>query len=260
MGRKEGRLKLLVIGIGAGNPEHMTVQAIGALNRADVVLLPCKGESKADLAELRREICRRFLTNDRTRIVEFDLPRRDQGGAYLASVDEWHAAIADSYARLLAVELGGGGSAAFLVWGDPSLYDSTLRILARLRTAHGVDFAIEVVPGITSVQALTASHAMPLNRLAGPVLFTTGRRLKDDLAGKPDTVVVMLDGQLAFEALPTDDYDIFWGAYLGMEQEMIVAGGLAAAAAEIAAKRTSGRAENGWIMDVYILRRKASAA
>lgn len=256
-------LKLLVIGIGAGNPEHMTVQAIGALNRADVVLLPRKGESKADLAELRREICRRFLTNEKTKIVEFDLPRRDQGGAYLTSVDEWHAAIADTYARLLASELGGKGSAAFLVWGDPSLYDSTLRILAQLRAAHGVDFGIEVVPGITSVQALTASHAMPLNRLAGPVLFTTGRRLKEDLAGKPgtapDTVVVMLDGQLAFEALPADEYDIFWGAYLGMEQEMTVAGGLAAVSAEIAAKREKGRAENGWIMDVYILRRKDSA-
>lgn len=254
-------LKLLVIGIGAGNPEHMTIQAIGALNRADVVFLPRKGDSKADLAELRREICRRFLTNDRTRIVEFDLPRRaDVADAYLESVDDWHAAIAGTYARLLADELGGRGNAAFLVWGDPSLYDSTLRILARLRADHGVDFEIEVVPGITSVQALTASHAMPLNRLAGPVLFTTGRRLKDDLASRPDTVVVMLDGQLAFEELPADDYEIFWGAYLGMEQEMIVSGTLAEASGEIAAKRAGGRAENGWIMDVYILRRKGPAA
>ncbi len=130
----------------------------------------------------------------------------------------------------------------------------------RSRSAHGIGFGIEVVPGITSVQALTASHAMPLNRLAGPVLFTTGRRLEEDLAGKPDTIVVMLDGQLAFEALPADEYDIFWGAYLGMEQEMIVAGGLASASGEIAAKRAAGRAENGWIMDVYILRRKAAAA
>ncbi len=51
MNGKDDMLKLLVIGIGAGNPEHMTVQAIGALNRADVVFLPRKGESKADLAE-----------------------------------------------------------------------------------------------------------------------------------------------------------------------------------------------------------------
>lgn len=260
MSGKDGMLKLIVIGIGAGNPEHMTIQAIGALNRAEIVFLPRKGESKADLAELRREICRRFLTNDRTRIIEFDLPKRDDTpDAYRSSVDDWHEAIAGIYARLLNDELGNQGSAAFLVWGDPSLYDSTLRILERIRGTYGIDFAIEVVPGITSVQALTASHAMPLNRLTGPVLFTTGRRLEMDLVGKPDTIVVMLDGQLAFEALPAEDYDIFWGAYLGMEQEMIVAGGLALVSAEIAEKRAAGRAENGWIMDVYILRRKAAS-
>ncbi len=48
--------KILVIGIGAGNPEHMTVQAIKALNRADVLLIPTKGMEKAYLAEVRREI------------------------------------------------------------------------------------------------------------------------------------------------------------------------------------------------------------
>jgi precorrin-6A synthase len=253
-------LRLLVIGIGAGNPEHMTMQAIGALNRADIVLLPRKGDSKADLAELRREICRRYLTNPTARIVEFDLPKRDADSeAYLTSVDEWHAAIAGVYARLLADELGGQGAAAFLVWGDPSLYDSTLRILERLRETHGVAFDLEVTPGITSIQALTASHAMPLNMLAGPVLFTTGRRLARDIASGADTVVVMLDGQMAFEALPADDYDIYWGAYLGMEGEVIVGGRLADVSAEIAAKRAAGRAENGWIMDVYILRRKSRA-
>jgi precorrin-6A synthase len=251
-------LKLLVIGIGAGNPEHMTVQAIGTLNRADVVLLPRKGKSKADLADLRREICRRYLTNEATRIVEFDLPQRDRAAdAYLGSVDEWHAAIAGAYARLIEDELGGEGTAAFLVWGDPSLYDSTLRILCRLRDTHGFTFELKVIPGITSVQALTASHAMPLNRLAGPVLVTTGRRLKQDIESGADTIVVMLDGQLAFEELPAEDYEIFWGAYLGMEKETIVAGPLEEVSAEIAEKRATERAGNGWIMDVYVLRRKS---
>lgn len=253
-------LRLLVIGIGAGNPEHMTMQAIGALNRADAVLLPRKGESKADLAELRREICRRYLTNAATRIVEFDLPKRNTGNdAYLASVDEWHVQIARVYSRLLCDELRGEGTAAFLVWGDPSLYDSTLRILERLRETHGMTFELEVIPGITSVQALTASHCMTLNRLAGPVLFTTGRRLRQDIARGADTIVVMLDGQLAFETLPIADYDIFWGAYLGMEQEIVIGGSLSEVSSEIAARRAADRAQNGWIMDVYILRRKVPA-
>ena len=97
-------------------------------------VLPRKGAEKADLAELRRDICRRFLSNKATRVVEFDLPKRDTGtSSYLSSVDDWHASIATTYRDLLATALPRGGIAAFLIWGDPSLYDSTLRILERLR-------------------------------------------------------------------------------------------------------------------------------
>lgn len=253
-------LRLLVIGIGAGNPDHMTVQAIRALNRADVVLLPRKGSAKEDLAELRREICRRFLDNAKTRVVEFDLPRRDGSVSYLQAVDDWHAAIAARYHDLLAGELPNGGAAAFLVWGDPSLYDSTLRILERLRTTHGMDFELEVIPGITSVQALAASHAIPLNTVGNPVLYTTGRRLKQAPPEAADTVVVMLDGNMSFRHVAQEEYDIYWGAYIGLDQEMIVAGDLAEKASEIEAKRTAAREENGWIMDVYMLRRKNRTA
>src|SRR5688500_3129432 len=119
-------LEIVVIGIGSGNPEHMTVEAIGALNAAARVLIPRKGEAKADLADLRRAICDRYLTNPVTRIVEFDMPRRDEDAGYREGVEAWHHAIAGVYARLLD---GVDGTVAILVWGDPSLYDSTLRIL-----------------------------------------------------------------------------------------------------------------------------------
>src|SRR6478752_1636027 len=118
--------EILVIGIGTGNPEHVTIEAVRALNRADLVLVPRKGEAKADLAELRREICERYLENPATRIVEFDMPVRDAGGGYREGVDAWHREIAGRYRALLEAE---EGVAALLVWGDPSLYDSTLRIL-----------------------------------------------------------------------------------------------------------------------------------
>ncbi|MBV9577140.1 MAG: precorrin-6A synthase (deacetylating), partial [Chloroflexi bacterium] len=44
--------KVLVIGIGAGNIEHVTVQAINALNRVDVFFITDKGSTTADLVEL----------------------------------------------------------------------------------------------------------------------------------------------------------------------------------------------------------------
>jgi precorrin-2 methylase len=45
-------MHLVLIGIGTGNPEHLTVQAIKALNGADLVLVPRKGAARDDLAAL----------------------------------------------------------------------------------------------------------------------------------------------------------------------------------------------------------------
>lgn len=251
-------LTLRVIGIGSGDPDHMTIEAIDALNGADIVLLPRKGAEKADLAELRRDVCRRFLNNKVTRIVEFDLPRRDIGASsYLTSVDDWHASIARTYRDLLTAALPRGGIASFLIWGDPSLYDSTLRILERLRRDHGVAFETEVTPGISSVHVLAARHAIPLNTIGNSVLFTTGRKLRDGVSDIADTIVVMLDGEMSFRTVPPDAYDIYWGAYLGLEQEMLLAGPLRDVADRIVEARTSARERHGWIMDIYILRRKS---
>jgi precorrin-6A synthase len=244
-------LEIVVIGIGTGNPEHLTLEAVAALNAADLVLIPRKGAAKADLAELRRAICERFLDNPATRIVEFDMPVRDGSAGYRAGVEAWHRAIAATYRRLLA---GEAGRAALLVWGDPSLYDSTLRILDHLE-ADGLAFTRRVVPGITSLQALAARHAITLNSIGGPVQVTTGRRLREAVP-EADSIAVMLDAGGGFEAVPAEDFDVWWGAYLGMEQEIAIAGPLAEVAERIAEARAAARAEHGWIMDVYLLRRR----
>lgn len=245
---------LLVIGIGTGNPEHMTMQAIGALNRADVVFVPRKGADKADLAELRLEICRRYLTNPDTKLVVFDLPGRDGAAPYRMAVDEWHAAIADAYRTLLHAHTTMDGTAAFLVWGDPSLYDSTLRILERLR--DDPPCRIEVIPGISSVQALAASHAIPLNEVAGTVHITTGRRLAEEgFPADAESVLVMLDGGASFSRLPLDRFRIWWGAYLGSGDEIVVSGPLAEVAERIVRTRVDARQRHGWIMDIYLLRK-----
>lgn len=249
-------IDLHLIGIGTGNPDHLTQAAVKAMSGADLVLLPRKGEAKSDLVDLRRSICNAVLTGA-TRVVEFDLPVRSQTPPYLEAVDTWHAAIAGEWARQIAVHLPQGGVLALLVWGDPSLYDSTLRIAERLGE-RGLDLRVHVVPGITSIQALTAAHAIPLNTLAAPVTITTGRRLRDD--GWPagvETVVVMLDGHCAFRQLPSEGVTIWWGAYLGMPQECLIRGRLMDVGEEIVRRRAELRAGHGWIMDVYLMRRSA---
>ena len=251
-----GARRIVVIGIGAGNPEHMTVQAINALNRLDAVLIPRKGEAKADLAELRRDICRRFLTNPRARLVEFDLPARNAAQpSYAKGVADWHKAIAAVYCDLFAAEPD-NAAIGLLVWGDPSLYDSTLRILDRVKAIADFSMEIEVISGITSMQALAASHAIPINTIGGAFAVTTGRRLRDGFPAGADSAVVMLDGECSFTRLPPDEYDIYWGAYLGLPQEITVAGPLSETSERIVREREAARARHGWIMDVYLLRRK----
>jgi precorrin-6A synthase len=239
-----------LIGIGTGNPDHLTRQAVVVLNRADLILIPRKGDSKADLADLRRQILGDALVRP-VLVVEFDLPVRADQSDYIGAVNDWHDAIAATWAELIATHLPSGGDVALLVWGDPSLYDSTLRIAARLA---GV--ATTVVPGITSLQVLTAAHRIPLNALAAPVVITTGRRLRD--GGWPlgaDTVAVMLDSGGAFSVLDPAGVTIWWGAYVGMPHQALIHGPLADVTTEIIETRASLRAEHGWIMDIYLMRR-----
>jgi precorrin-6A synthase len=68
----------------------------------------------------------------------------------------------------------------------------------------------------------------------------------------------MLDGECSFTTLDdADQIDIWWGAFLGMENELIAAGRLDQVADQIIATRAQGRADHGWIMDIYLLRRRA---
>ncbi|HPG89960.1 MAG TPA: SAM-dependent methyltransferase, partial [Hyphomicrobium sp.] len=115
---------------------------------------------------------------------------------------------------------------------------------------------IEVIPGITAVQALCAAHAIPLNEIGEPFVVTTGRRLRDD--GWPagaDTIVVMLDGEASFQKLDPNGVHIWWSAYLGMANELLVSGPLAEAGPRIVAMRENARVTRGWIMDTYMLKR-----
>lgn len=247
---------ILIIGIGAGNPDHMTVEAIEALNRADVLFIPDKGEEKAALRSLRETICARFIRQPGYRMVPIAIPKRAEAGAdYRGVVDDWHERIAASYRALFETELAEGETGALLVWGDPALYDSTLRIMERV-AASGLALDWQVYPGISSVQVLAARHRIPLNSIGGPILVTTGRRLAAGFPADQDSVVVMLDGEQSFGAIDPEGLEIYWGAYLGTPDEILLAGPLAKLSAEISQVRAEARARHGWIMDTYLLRRR----
>jgi precorrin-6A synthase len=252
--------EMLVIGIGPGDPDHVTVQAVEALNRAEVFFVVGKGDDKRGLLALRDEICRRHIRDQSGyRMVEIPDPPRDRKAeAYQQAVEDWHDKRAVLFEAALLEHLGEDGVGAFLVWGDPALYDSTLRIIDRILARRVVAFDYRVIPGVTSVQVLTAQHRLPLNQIGEPVHITTGRRLSDagNLPDGLDSAVVMLDAGFAAADIDDPDLFVYWGAYLGTPDEVLMSGRLRDVADDIVATKAELRERHGWIMDTYLLRRE----
>ncbi len=258
--------RLLVIGIGAGDPDYLTLQAVKAIAGADVFLVLDKGEEKSDLVRLRQDMLAAHARPGH-RVVEAADPDRDRAAApaaYAAAVDDWRARRADLYEAFVRDEIGGAddtggtdGVGALLVWGDPSLYDSTIAAVDEVLARGRVRFDYAVVPGISCVSALAAAHRIPLNRVGRPVTVTTGRRLAATApADVPDDVAVMLDARDAFAGLAeADAFTIYWGAYVGTPDELLLSGPVAEVAPTIQRVRAEARARKGWIMDTYLLRR-----
>lgn len=245
--------RIKVIGVGMGEPEHLTMQALAALNSVDVFFVLDKGSPAAELAAVRHELCRSVITSRRYRFVDVDDPPRDRGADdYVRAVADWTAARAAALEQSIRHELRRDDCGALLAWGDPAFYDSALRVLDAL--AEPVD--IEVVPGLSSIQMLAAAHRISMTRVGQPLQVTTGRRLA--ASGFPpccDDIVVMLDGDCSFRLLDPTGVTIYWGAHLGSRHQMLISGELAAVAREIVAARSLARARRGWVMDTYLLRR-----
>lgn len=248
--------KVFIIGVGAGDPDYVTVQAINALNEVDVFFIMDKGQEKEDLIRLRKEICERYIKNRSYRTVETADPARDRTPvSYEQAVRTWHEQRAGVYERLIREELGEDECGAFLVWGDPSLYDSTLRIIDQIIARGTVTFEYEVIPGISAIQALAARHRIVLNQIGRSIHVTTGRKLAEGLPNNIDDVVVMLDADCSFKTIGDSDIDIYWGAYIGTEDEILVAGNLRELMHDIERMRAEAKARKGWVMDTYLLRK-----
>ncbi|MFI5930926.1 precorrin-6A synthase (deacetylating) [Actinoplanes sp. NPDC051494] len=247
--------KIYVIGIGAGDPDHLTLQAAKAIGRTDVFFLLDKGEVKESMIELRRRVLKSYGKLGR-RIAEGRDPDRDRTPAdYEGTIADWRHRRSEVTEALIREHLLDEETGAFLVWGDPSLYDSTIAILDEILARGDTRFDYEVIPGISSVSALAAKHRVGVNRVGKPFQVTTGRRLAEQWPDQVDDVIVMLDAHQTFGEVDNTDVDIYWGAYIGTSDELLISGPLAEVADEIRRVRAEARDRHGWIMDTYLLRR-----
>ena len=250
--------ELLLIGIGAGDPDWLTLEAVRALQQLDVLFVVRKEREMDDLVEARRAIVATHRAGPLRTIELVDPPRPWRTAPdYDAAVAQWREERATQWSQAVGWQLGEGEIGGFLVWGDPGLYESTLAIVDDLVASDATgDLSRRVIPGISSVHALTARHGIPLNRQGRAVQITPARLLDGGPPDGVDDVVVMLDGRQAFAAIDPAGLDIYWGAYLGTPDELLVAGPLDEVAGEILRVRAEAAERKGWMFDTYLLRRR----
>ncbi len=249
--------ELVLIGVGAGDPEWVTLAAVRAIQEIDVLFVVVKEREYDDLVEARRSIIERHRTRPLTMVELLDPPRPWQSVPdYPAAVAAWRAHRLESWGQAVAGHLGEGQSGGFLVWGDPSLYESTLAIVEQLVASASEEITYRVIPGVSSVLALAAAHRIPLNRQGRAVQISPARMLAGGMPEGVDDVVVMLDGKQAFASIDPAGLDIYWGAYLGTPEQLLVSGPLGDVAEEIIRVRADAAARLGWVFDTYLLRRQ----
>lgn len=248
-GASEPRIRVLGFGMG---PQHVTREVAAALRGCDYALAVQKGApGEVDpMLEVRRRVCEAYDVE----LVVVPDPERDRSpgldrAAYEGAVADWYAARLAAYRAVLDAR---GGVCAFLVWGDPALYDGTIRVVREL----GVAF--DVLPGISAPQVLAARHGIVLHEVGQPVHVTTARRLRDHVAAGQRNVVVMLTAGVDLAGF--EDWQIWWGANLGGAGERLVSGRVGSVVGEIFAARDAAKAEAGWVMDLFLLRGPADGA
>ncbi len=249
---------VLLIGIGPGGPEYLTMQAVEALRKVDVFfILEKDGRGKEALAEARLRILHTYREPGSYRVVTAPSPpRAPAGGDYRGVVADWHQRKSHLIAGLIADHLAAGETGGVLVWGDPSLYDSSIAIFRSIQQESLPELRFEVIPGITSAQVLAARHRMTLNAVGEDVLFTTARRMEAGSCDRHSSAVVMLDSNATFRRIASEGLDIYWGANLGTADEVLMSGPLEEVGEAIAQTHTREKHRLGWIFDIYLLRRR----
>ena len=139
--------KLIGIGIGPGAPDLMTVRARDLLVHADVIA-HMHASAKAPLA---LEIVRPFLRSD-VQVFAIEVPMDASGAERQAYYDH---AIPEFRAHLEQ-----GRDVTFICEGDALFYGSFQYVMERLID----EYDVEVVPGVTSVQACSAAANLALTR------------------------------------------------------------------------------------------------
>jgi precorrin-2/cobalt-factor-2 C20-methyltransferase len=148
---------LFAVGVGPGDPELLTRKAERILRSVDVVLAPVSNPAEASVA---LETVWEFLDEGRQEIVVHQFPMTSDPARL---VPAWQEA-----ASLIAGRIAAGKDVAFITIGDPLFY-STFIYLLRIFRERYPQVQVEIVPGISSINASAAQAGVPLAEADGKV-------------------------------------------------------------------------------------------
>jgi precorrin-2/cobalt-factor-2 C20-methyltransferase len=133
------------LGVGPGDPELLTLKAHRLIRQADVVAYPAPDTGESFARAIVAEVIPAGATE-----IPIVIPMR----AERFPAQEVYAAAADR----IAAALNAGQDVVVLCEGDPFFYGSFMYLFSRLAADHPV----EIVPGVSSLGAVTAAAARPL--------------------------------------------------------------------------------------------------
>ncbi|MBI4187485.1 MAG: precorrin-2 C(20)-methyltransferase [Chloroflexi bacterium] len=147
---KEEVGRLYGVGVGPGDPELLTLRAYRILSRVPVIFAPQKDDNSDSFA---RSIIAGVLENSEERVIGLVFPMlRDESRL----TGSWHKAAESIWEHLKR-----GEDCALVNVGDPLLYGTFIHVLEALRKSHP-EVRIEVVPGVSSINAAAARAVLPL--------------------------------------------------------------------------------------------------
>lgn len=174
--------RIYAVGVGPGDPELVTRKAVRILSSVPVVCTPTGQE---DAASYALSIVEGIIDPARQEIITQIFPM---------SKDEtllegfWQKAAAEVLERIDA-----GLDVAFITIGDPMLY-STFLYLYRIFRETRPDVAVEVIPGISSVNASAAAAGIPLGIAGERIAILPATYAEEELRQTLkdfDTIVLM---------------------------------------------------------------------
>lgn len=173
---------IYAVGVGPGDPELLTRKAERIISHCPVI---CAPTGAADAASYALSIVEHLLDRSRQEILTRVFPMMKKGAELEAA---WEEVATEVIARI-----DNGQDVAFITIGDPCLY-STFLYIHRILSVKRADIPIEIIPGISSINAAAAAAGIPLG-IAGERIAILPAAYEDYELRKTmqefDTVVLM---------------------------------------------------------------------